>query len=373
MRILLVADVDPLAVIGGAERLLAGHAAGLGARGHRIVVCSGAPGAAGEHRGMRIVRIGRTPATPFRAAAAVRSLRPDVVLGYQPACALGALEAAKRRGIPTIYVFSSCWAEEYATRRPSPSRAGFGLRLAVERACLRASDRVVVLSEYSAAKVRAIHTLSGTPVSLVPGGVDVARFAPNGDREAARARLGLPTREPLLLAVRNLVPRMGLDNLLEAMPAVLRACPRVRLVVAGAGPLRASLQAQASRLGVDERVIFTGFVPDELLPELYRAADLAVLPTRALEGFGLSTIEALACGTPVLGTPVGATPEILAPLDPMLLTEAATPEAIAAGIVRLLHWTPGDLPRRAREHVLSRYTWEIAAARLEAVIEEAVR
>lgn len=370
MHVLLVSDLDPVVIVGGGERLLAGHAAALAARGHEVTVCSGTPSPAGGPGVAGILRISRSPATPYRAAFAVRTLRPDVVIGYQPATALGALREARRRGLPTVYVFSSAWAREYATRRARPRRIGILLRRAAERACLRVADRVVVLSDYSAAAARREHADLAMQVRLVPGGVDAIRFSPNGGRKAARARLGLPLEGPVLLTVRNLVPRMGLDNLLAAMPAVLRAAPGTRLVVAGNGPLRSDLEAQVRRIGLGDRVVFAGFVPEDRLPDHYRAADLAILPTRDLEGFGLSTVEALACGTPVLGTPVGATPEILRPLDPALVTDGATPEAIAAGIVRALRSAPPDLPERARRHALAGYTWERAAERLEAVIRE---
>lgn len=373
MHILLVSDLDPVNVIGGGERLLAGHATGLAARGHDVAVLSGAAGPESKHGSTRVLRIGRNLATPARAAAAMRSLRPDVVVGYQPASALGALRMARRRGIPTIYVFSSSWAEEYATRRTSPRRSGAVLRRAVERACLRASDRVVVLSAYSAERVHAAHPGVASHVRVVPGGVDPALFAPNGQPEDARRRLGLDPRGPLALTVRNLVPRMGLDNLLAAMPEVRRSIPAVRLMIAGDGPIRSELEAQVTRLGLGDRVLFAGFVPDGVLPEYYRAADLAVLPTRQLEGFGLMTVEALACGTPVVGTPVGATPEILGSLDPGLVLADSTPEAIAAGIVRFLEGHSADIRQRARRHVLARYCWDSVAARLEGVIEEVTR
>lgn len=372
MRLLLVSDLDPVTVIGGGERLLAAHAAGLAERGHEIIVCSGAPATTTADAGGRVVRIGRSPATPRRAAAAVDAFAPDAVIGYQPACALGALRAARRRAIPTLYVFLSAWAEEHTTRRSRPTRAGTALRRATERACLRAADRVVALSAYSARALRAAHPGVSAAVHVAPAGVDTARFAPVGSRAAARRQLGWPAEDPLLLAVRNLVPRMGLDNLVSAVPAVLRSFPRARLVVVGDGPLRPDLEAQAARLGLEDRVVFAGFVPDRRLPGYYQAADLAVLPTRCLEGFGLSTVEALACGTPVVGTPVGATPEILAPLDPALLTRDATPEALAAGIVSFLRRGSSDLPERARRHVLAHYTREAATRRLEAVVCEVV-
>lgn len=372
MRILLVADVDPLAVIGGGERLLAGHAEELAARGHEVVVCSGSPGHRRAPGGMRVLRVGRSPATFGRAARAVRSVRPDVVVGYQPATALGALREARRLGIGTAYVFSSAWHEEYATRRPRPRRAGSALRRAAERASLWASDRVVVLSAYSEERLRLAHPRLDPVVRLVPGGVDPVRFSPDGGRDAARRRLGLTGGRPSLLTVRNLVPRMGLDDLLAAVPAVARDFPEVRLIVAGDGPLRPALEARSRALGLAGRVRFTGFVPERALPDHYRAADLVVLPTRTLEGFGLMTLEALACGTPVVGTPVGAIPEVLASLDPSLVADSASPAAMAGGIVRALRAAGNGFGERARRYVLARYTWERVGEGLESVIREVV-
>src|SRR5207249_11052699 len=81
---------------------------------------------------------------------------------------------------------------------------------------------------------------------------------------------------------------------------------------------------------------FLGFIPDETLPSYYHAADVFVLPTRELEGFGLVTVEALACGTPVLGTPVGATPEVLSGLDASLVFRGISAEIMAEDLLRFL-------------------------------------
>lgn len=370
MRLLLVADVDPLRVIGGAERLLAGHAAALRARGHEVTVCSGAPGETVADRPFAVERIGRSPSTPRRAAAAVRRLDPDAVLGYQPACAFGALRAARRLGVPAVYVFCSSWPAEYATRRIRPRPAGVAARFALERACLRASDRVVVLSEYSAAQVATAHATLAGVLRVVPGGVDPSLFSPNGGRVTARRRLGLPDAGPLLVTVRNLVPRMGLDRLLEAMRTVRTFYPAVRLVVVGEGPLRQGLEERRRHMGLTSHVAFTGFVPEKRLPDYYRAADLVLLPTRTLESFGLTTVEALACGTPVLGTPVGAIPEVLSPLDQACVTRDATAAALGTGILAFLGSPPPAIARRARRHALAGYTWEVVGERLEKVIRE---
>src|SRR5437899_12651573 len=147
----------------------------------------------------------------------------------------------------------------------------------------------------------------------IVGGADVERFHPSGTREAQRQALGLPGDRPLLFTLRNLEPRMGLDTLIRAMATVRERFPRVLLLIGGSGSLRPLLETLTISLSLSEHVRFLGFVPERDLPAYYGAAAAFVLPTRELEGFGLVTVAALACGTPVLGTPGGATPAILEP------------------------------------------------------------
>jgi glycosyltransferase involved in cell wall biosynthesis len=108
-----------------------------------------------------------------------------------------------------------------------------------------------------------------------------------------------------------------------------------------------------------------------VLPDWYRAADVVVMPTVAYEGFGLVTAEALACGTPVVGTRVGATPELLEPLDPRLLAADADPNALASTIDRALDLVSGELRRRCRDYAVARLSWDAAIAEWERVLEEA--
>jgi glycosyltransferase involved in cell wall biosynthesis len=122
---------------------------------------------------------------------------------------------------------------------------------------------------------------------------------------------------------------MGLDELLRAVAIVRENVPDVLLLIGGSGGLRRGLEAQAAGLGLGGHVRFLGFVPEARLAAHYQAADFFVLPTRELEGFGLVTVEALACGTPVLGTPVGATPEILGTVGADYIFEGPDARAIA--------------------------------------------
>jgi glycosyltransferase involved in cell wall biosynthesis len=132
------------------------------------------------------------------------------------------------------------------------------------------------------------------------------------------------------------------------------------------------LEAQVAALGLQNCVYFAGFVPDDELPLYYQAADLFVLPTRSLEGFGLITLEAFASELPVVGTPVGATPELLAQADPRLILSGSRPETIASGIVRYFRELQGTLaPESLSKLVSGKYTWATMVSRTELVYEQA--
>jgi glycosyltransferase involved in cell wall biosynthesis len=180
---------------------------------------------------------------------------------------------------------------------------------------------------------------------VLPPGVDLEHFVP-GSRAASRDRLGLPQTAHVVVSVRRLVPRMGLDVLLEA--AAMVESPLV-LVIGGEGPERPALERHASELGLNVR--FVGRVDDRELADIYRAADVSVVPSVALEGFGLVVLEALACGTPVLASDVGGLGEALAGLDPTLVVPPAQPCALAERLTAAIA-EPSSLPdtRRCRTY-----------------------
>ena len=233
------------------------------------------------------------------------------------------------------------------------------LRHRIEADSLRGSQAIIVLSEQSRGEVSAFGKVRA-PIVKIPGGVDLVRFAPAQDPLAVRRQLGLPQDRRILLSVRRLTPRMGLENFIEAMPAVLAQYPDMLLLIGGKGPEHASLAAQIARLGLQNSISLLGFISHGHLPLYYQAADAFVLPTVALEGFGLVTVESLACGTPVIGTPVGATPEILQALDPRLLAQSAAPDALAHTILSFFggDWGKALSPARLRGFVEERYSWD---------------
>ena len=240
----------------------------------------------------------------------------------------------------------------------------------VEGACLRRASRIRVLSHFSAEQLWQLYRVPADRIVKVPGGMDAERFRPAADRLAVRKALGLPGERPVLLTVRNLEARMGLDTLIRAMAGVVRHRPDALLLVGGTGSLRAPLEALAASLGLTASVRFLGYVPEAELPRHYQAADLFVLPTRELEGFGLVTLESLACGTPAIGTPVGGTPELLAPIDQALLADAPSAEALARALLAFFARADHDaLAARCRAHTEA-YAWDRIAERLETELTE---
>ncbi len=167
---------------------------------------------------------------------------------------------------------------------------------------------------------------------MAPGCVDTARFGKTLSRSEARAMFDLPADRPVAVCVRRLVQRMGLEDLIDAAAVMKRHMPDVLIVLAGKGPLDAALKRRIVERGLEAQVRMLGFVPDDRLPHLYRAADLTIVPTTALEGFGLTTIESLAAGTPVLVTPVGGLPEAVERLEPDLVLASCGAPALAHGM-----------------------------------------
>jgi glycosyltransferase involved in cell wall biosynthesis len=236
----------------------------------------------------------------------------------------------------------------------------------MERDCLRRAQVITALSQYTIELMAQCHgDQVAERINLIPGWVDTGRFVPIADRASARRRLNWPTNIPVLFTLRRLVPRMGLDNLLQAAAALRQEGFQFHLAIGGSGPLEHSLKGLASRLSLLDTVAFMGCVPEEVLPLAYAACDAFVLPTAELECFGLIALEAMSAGRPVLSTPIGAIPEILESCEPAWLARSAEAGDIAELLRKYLSGalparTPSELHRivenqYSRERVMDRY------------------
>ncbi|NJK35880.1 MAG: glycosyltransferase family 4 protein [Oscillatoriales cyanobacterium SM2_2_1] len=262
---------------------------------------------------------------------------------------------------PLVVHFHGPWALE--SQAEGASGGVIALKRWLEGQVYRRARGLIVLSE---AFRSVLHEGYGVPterIHVVPGGVDVSRFVPAVSPLQARRQLGWPEDRYCLLSVRRLTQRMGLESLIRAIALLRPTLPLIRLYIAGTGPQRSVLEALTQELDLQDHVRLLGFVPDADLPLVYRAAHLSVMPSLAWEGFGLSVVESLAVGTPVLVTAVGGMPEIIRPLSPQLIVPDSEPETLARAIAQIYQGTcPLPEPATCETYVRNHYDWSVIAA-----------
>lgn len=270
-------------------------------------------------------------------------------------------------GVPVTFTFHGPWALE--SQQEGAGKLGVFLKHWMEQRVYRRCDRFIVLSKAFGTVLHQQYQVPWSKIHIIPGGVDITRFQPNLSREQARTQLNWPQNRTILFTPRRLVHRMGLDKLLTALAEIKPRIPDVWLAIAGRGPLRASLEQQATELELTAHVKFLGFLPDEQLPLAYQAADLSVMPSQTLEGFGLALIESLACGTPALCTPVGGMPEVLAPFSPDLITTSPEKTALAERLEELLLGKVSMPSREAcREYASTHFDWQKIAQQVRKIL-----
>lgn len=283
-------------------------------------------------------------------------------------------------GPNSVFLFTGPWAEEY--RFAQQARAlGMGrkaLDVVIRRTmrisegqALRRCRAIATISQYYQRELPRWHGEGLPPVRVIFGGVDLQRFQPPADRGAIREKWKLIGRDFLFLTVRRLDPRMGLHSLIRSFAPVALNYPNARLWLAGKGPDAPQLEALIRELKLEHHVTLLGFVPEADLPSLYAAADCTLMPSLDLEGFGLATVESLACGTPVIGTRSGATPELLDPLDAQLLFEPGDVSGLTRKLEKVLQ-QPLALPDRekCRRYAEERFSWDLPVEKFEKLLDQ---
>lgn len=319
----------------------------------RGVVVGPAPGsegvrAASHHEAPLPLRLAAFWLAAWRAAP-----ESDIVDAHFALYALLCVRLGRLRRRPLLVHFQGPWSEESVIQGDdSPYRRV--ARSALEKLVYRRAAVLVTLS--GAFRRLLIERYGVSPWSVVvqPPGVDLGRFSP-GDREAARDRFGVASDAFVVSCVRRLVPRMGLSVLLQAWEQPRSQGRPWWLLIAGDGELHSELQCEIDARGLGGSVRLLGRVGDEELVELYRAADLNVVPTLCFEGFGLVVAEAAGCGTPSVVTRSGGLPEAVFGLGDGLVVEPRDVQALSE---RLQAAAAGALPSRDSTRAwAARYDW----------------
>jgi len=397
LKILTVASWYHPDAEGGALRVASDIATGLANRGHEVHVLTSRPrpelpevetiDGVVVHR--YSTKGSRGHKLFFSMSRGVRSqlkdlcsqVKFDAVHVHHLFSAHAAVSARSCSNLPSVYTMHMPYFLEHLDREtylahqefpPLKARVLARTLRWMDSRVLRAVDRIVVLSQFVKSLVERHFPSVSTKVVQIAGSVNTERFCP-GDKTESKRLVGLPRDSRILLTIRRLEPRMGIETLLHAMKSIVAVHPDLLLAIAGRGSLQENLHLLTEKLGIQRNVQWMGFVPESTLPDLYRAADVFVLPTRALEGFGVATLEALSCGVPALGTNVGATAEILCPLDSDLVIPTAKPEDIASAVLNYLSRDDKEaLSDRCRNFTLDRYSLSTVIDQYEQLFQEIV-
>jgi glycosyltransferase involved in cell wall biosynthesis len=272
--------------------------------------------------------------------------------------------------LPMVCHFHGPWAEE--SHLEGGSRFTVACKKWVEQTVFRECTSFITLSH---AFKKLLHTSYGVPekmIRVIPGGIDTEIFKLPRTRAEARQKLDWPQDRFIVFTPRRLVRRMGLKQLIEAVSTLKKT--DIWLGIAGRGPLSSELAQQIQDLAIENQVHLLGFISDQELVLAYQAADMTIVPSQMLEGFGLILAESLACGTPAIATPVGAMPEVLQPLSPQLITPGKDSTAIAQTLSDVLS---GVLllpsPDKCRDYAQTNFALPVMVEHVYQVFSQAIK
>jgi glycosyltransferase involved in cell wall biosynthesis len=390
---LISEHASPLATLGGVDAggqnlHVAELAAALSQDGHQATVYTrrddpDLPESTATEAGYQVVHVPAGPATALNKDEllpymrqfgrwtahhwSTSGTRPDVVHAHFWMSGLAAQEAVSGLGVPVVLTYHALGVVKRRHQKTEDSSPA--VRIPVEAHLGRTVNRVIAQCQDEVRELR----MMGVPrrnVDIVPSGVNLARFSPTGPGESRR-----PDRLRVL-AVGRLVARKGFDDLIRAVSAIGEA----ELVIVGGpaeglhnDPEARRLAELSDRLRVADRVHLVGAVPASDMPSWYRSADV-VACTPWYEPFGLTPLEAMACGAPVVAYAVGGLQESV--------VDGVTGRHVQPGnvpaLINALRGMLSDQPLRRRcgqaaaELARSRYSWNQTAARLAEVYADVV-
>lgn len=314
-----------------------------------------------------------------RIAAAVDAFRPDLLHAHSPVLgALAALPVARRRGLPLVYEIRAFW-EDAAVGNGTGAEGSLRYRAtrALETWAVRRADAVAVICD-GLRRDLIVRGIAGDKILVSPNGVDLTLFGQAPPRDAAFAdSLGLADAETVGF-IGSFYDYEGLDDLIAAMPALVAARPKARLLLVGGGPMEAALRAQAATSPVADAIRFVGRVPHTEVERYYGVVDVLAYPRKAMRLTDLVTplkpLEAMAQGRLVAASDVGGHRELIRDGETGTLFRPDDPGAIADALAGLFADRRDWEARRARGRafVEAERNWSSNISRYEPVYQKLV-
>ena len=239
-------------------------------------------------------------------------------------------------------------------------------------------DHLTYLGEFTRQAIsKALSRKSATEMVKIAPGIDTAHFIPQPDAMQKRKELGLQDKK-IIISVGRLVHRKGQDNLIQAMPAVLKKIPNAHLLLVGEGPYRKHLEKLVMKSSLEQNVTFAGRIMYDRLPSYLSAADLFAMPSRSrffgleVEGLGIVYLEASACGIPVVAGNSGGAPDAVLEGVTGLCVDGTNIEQITAAIVEICSDAEraSHMGAAGRNWIVDQWRWDIWSEEFNALLVE---
>jgi PEP-CTERM/exosortase A-associated glycosyltransferase len=319
-------------------------------------------------------------ATQRRLLEVAQQVKPDLLHAHSPVLnALPAIQVARELGIPVVYEVRAFW-EDAAVDHGTTSEGSLRYRLTrrLETHALGQVDHVFTICEGLRRDIVG-RGIPASGVTVIPNAVDIEGFEPGGiPDEALKSQLGL-AGSTVLGFIGSFYAYEGLDLLLDALPALVQSKPDVRVLLVGGGPQEAALKGQAQRLGIAERVVFTGRVPHSEVQKYYDLVDVLTDPRHSMRLTELVTplkpLEAMAQGRLLVASDVGGHKELIRDGETGVLFRAGSAQALASAVSQLLDRRDDWARLRAagRRFVEQERHWGASAAHYRPVFERLCR
>ena len=239
-------------------------------------------------------------------------------------------------------------------------------------------DHLTYLGEFTRQAIsKALSRKSATEMVKIAPGIDTAHFIPQPDAMQKRKELGLQDKK-IIISVGRLVHRKGQDNLIQAMPAVLKKIPNAHLLLVGEGPYRKHLEKLVTKSSLEQNVTFAGRIMYDRLPSYLSAADLFAMPSRSrffgleVEGLGIVYLEASACGIPVVAGNSGGAPDAVLEGVTGLCVDGTNIEQITAAIVEICSDAEraSHMGAAGRNWIVEQWRWDFWSEKFNALLVE---
>ena len=304
----------------------------------------------------------------------IKEVKPDVLHAHSPALnGFAAVRAGRRNKIPVVYECRAFW-EDAAVDHGTSNEGGLRYRLtkALETYVFRHADAVTTICEGLRGDIIS-RSIGANKVTVIPNAVDIERFTFGVEAdEDLREKLHLSGKK-VLGFIGSFYAYEGLPLLLDAMPAMLKHSPDIRLLLVGGGPQEALIKNKVIELGLENEVIFTGRVPHDQVQAYYNQVDVFVYPRLAMRLTELVTplkpLEAMAQGRLVVASDVGGHKELIRDRQNGYLFKAGDVDDLAQTVIGLLSaelkWP--ELKNAGREYVETERNWQVSVANYQSV------